>query len=143
MTAVRRAILELLLDSDEPLGAYALRERLQERLGREIAPPTVYRSLEFLLEHRLIARIESRNAYVPCAHPERSHSCVFFVCNQCSTSVEIENPQMEALMEKDAESLGFRVARRFIEFQGLCSTCSSEVSRAGQAGSEQEDTTEI
>ncbi|MGE0423990.1 MAG: Fur family transcriptional regulator [Reyranellaceae bacterium] len=125
MTALRRVVLDALCQAGRPLGAYELLSQLQTRLGRKLTPPTVYRALEFLLGHGLIARIESRNAYVPCAHPERPHGCVFFVCDQCSTSVEIENPELEVLMQKDARMLGFQIARRVVELQGTCATCRS------------------
>lgn len=72
-----------------PLGAYGLLSRLEAVLGRKLTPASIYRVLEFLVGEGLIARIESRNGYVPCAHPERAHGCVFFVCDQCTNSVEI------------------------------------------------------
>jgi Fur family zinc uptake transcriptional regulator len=134
MTAMRCAVLEVLWRGTQPLGAYDLLARVQAKLGRKLTPPTIYRALDFLLEHRLIARIESRNAYVPCAHPERPHGCVFFVCNQCSTSVEIENRQLEMLMDKDAQSLGFRIVRRVVELEGTCAACDS-ASNAAPEGS--------
>lgn len=124
LTKLRSTLLEVLCQSGQPLGAYELLSRVQARLGRKLAPPTIYRALEFLQEQRLIARIESRNAYVPC-QPERSHVCVFFICDQCSTSVEVENSRLEALMNEDAQSLGFRIARRVVELQGICAACSS------------------
>lgn len=135
MTTLRRAVLEVLWQGRQPLGAYDLLARVQVKLGRKLMPPTIYRALEFLSGHQLIARIESRNAYVPCAHPERPHGCVFFVCDQCSTSVEIENPQLEALMDKDAQSLGFRIARRVVELQGTCAACCSVSTSAARRGS--------
>lgn len=129
MTALRSLVLDLLCQAGRPLGAYDLLPALQARLGRKFAPLTIYRALDFLLRHGLIARIESRNAYVPCAHPERPHGCVFLVCDQCSTCVEIENPELEALMDKDARSLGFQIARRVVELQGTCATCRSAPQR--------------
>lgn len=129
MTRLRRAVLEALWQCDQPVGAYDLLPLLEAKLGRKLLPPSVYRALEFLLEQRLIARIESRNAYIPCAHPERPHHCVFFVCDACSTSTEIENPRLEALIDEDARSLGFRVLRRVVELRGTCAACSPGVER--------------
>jgi len=68
----------------------------------------------------LVARIESRNAVVPCAHPERPHACVFFVRERCSVSVEAENRALEHLIARDARTLGFEINRRVIEVQGTC-----------------------
>jgi len=123
MTTLRRAVLEVLWQAGRPAGAYDLMSRLQARFGRRFTPPSVYRALEFLLDQGLIARIESRNAFVPCAHPERPHACVFLVCDHCGTSAEVENPELEALMARDARTLGFRIARRVVELQGTCAAC--------------------
>ena len=134
LTKQRRQILELLLETGRPTGAYELIEALKGRDSRTVGPPTVYRALEFLMSQGLVSKIQSRNAYIPCAHPERPHDCVFFVCDQCSTAVEIENPQLEALIDKDAQSLGFRIARRVIELQGTCAACSTASAGAAPQG---------
>jgi Fur family zinc uptake transcriptional regulator len=123
-TEVRRRVLEALWRAGQPLSAYELMPRLEAALERRLTPPTVYRSLDFLMDQRLVSRIESRNAaFVPCAHPEYPHACVFFVCNRCSASVEVENPTVEHLLAADAASLGFEVHRRVVELQGLCVQC--------------------
>ena len=63
LTPVRRRVLELILMSDQPTGAYALLAALQR--GRcKLGPPTVYRALEFLLAHRLIHKIETASAFI-------------------------------------------------------------------------------
>jgi Fur family zinc uptake transcriptional regulator len=119
-TEVRRRVLEALWQAGQPLSAYELMPRLEAALERRLTPPTVYRSLDFLMDQRLVSRIESRNAFVPCARPEHPHACVFFVCDRCSCSVEVENPAIEHLLTDDAASLGFEVHRRVVELQGLC-----------------------
>ena len=58
-------MLEALLASHRPLGAYEVMDRLAEQ-GPRPAPITVYRALDFLLENGLAHRIESRNAFVAC-----------------------------------------------------------------------------
>ncbi len=126
--------VELLWEIGRPTGAYELMEALKLGDSRPVGPPTVYRALEFLMSQGLVSKIESRNAYVPCAHPERPHGCIFFVCDQCSASVEIENPQLEALMDKDAKSLGFRIARQVVELQGTCAACCSASAGAAPQG---------
>lgn len=48
---------------------HALAERvaLAVRNSRPVAPPTVYRALDFLMSQGLVSKIESHNAYVLCA----------------------------------------------------------------------------
>lgn len=123
LTALRRQILELLWESGRPTGAYELIETLKHRHGRPVGPPTVYRALEFLMSQGFVAKIESRNAYVPCAHPERPHDCLFFICGDCGASAQIEDPRVEQLLAEDAAVQGFRVKRRMIEVEGTCADC--------------------
>jgi Fur family zinc uptake transcriptional regulator len=124
LTDIRREVLEhLYAAAAKPLSAYELLDRIGQRHGRRLGPPTVHRALEFLIEQGFVSRIESRNAFVPCAHPDHRHSCVFFVCSSCSTSVEIENHTLEKLIDTNASELGFRISRRVMELEGTCSDC--------------------
>ena len=123
LTTLRRRILELLWESDRPTGAYELIEALKLKDSRSVGPPTVYRALEFLMSQGLVSKIESLNAYVPCAHPERRHGCLFFICSKCEASAELEDPRLERLLAEVAAVLGFRVTRRMVEVQGTCASC--------------------
>jgi Fur family zinc uptake transcriptional regulator len=67
MTPQRRDVLGLILQAEAPVGAYDLLEQLRVS-DRRPAPPTVYRALDFLLEHGLIHRIERLSAFVSCTH---------------------------------------------------------------------------
>lgn len=123
LTTLRRRVLELLWESGRPTGAYELIEALKLRDSRPVGPPTVYRALEFLMSQGLVSKIESRNAYVPCAHPERQHECLFFICSNCGASAELEDLRVKRLLTEDAAVLGFRVTRRVIEVEGTCPRC--------------------
>ena len=57
LTAIRKRVLELVWASHQPLGAYAILDKLTAE-GHKPAPPTVYRALEFLLEQGLIHMLE-------------------------------------------------------------------------------------
>ena len=123
LTELRRQILELLWESGRPTGAYELIEALKLKDSRPVGPPTVYRALEFLMSQGLVSKIESRNAYVPCAHPERQHDCLFFICSNCGSSVELEDQRLECLISENAALIGFRPTRRVIEVEGTCKSC--------------------
>ena len=124
MTEMRRRVLELLWESGRPMGAYELIKAVELRDSRPVAPPTVYRALNFLMAQGLVSRIESLNAYVPCVHPERDHDCLFFICNGCRASVELEDPRIGGLLAEDAAGLGFVATRRMVEVQGTCARCA-------------------
>ena len=123
LTKLRRQVLELLWESGRPTGAYELIEAFKLRASRPVAPPTVYRALEFLMSQGLVWKIESRNAYVPCVHPERQNDCLFFICSHCGSSFELEDTRLEGLISENAALIGFRPTRRVVEVEGACSNC--------------------
>jgi Fur family zinc uptake transcriptional regulator len=124
LTELRRQVLELVWRGHEPSGAYEILERLRDS-HPGAAPPTVYRALEFLLEHGLIHRIESLNAYVGCSRPERAHVSQFLICSRCGTAAEIGEPAIARAVLRRAGELGFAVERQTIEIRGLCPRCGA------------------
>ena len=56
LTPIRRQVLEALLESHKPLGAYEIIDRTGES-GARPAPITIYRALDFLMENGLVHRI--------------------------------------------------------------------------------------
>ncbi|MXZ80692.1 MAG: transcriptional repressor [Gammaproteobacteria bacterium] len=124
MTTLRRRVLELLWSIGRPAGAYELIEAVRLEDSRPVGPPTVYRTLEFLMEQGLVSKIESLNAYVPCVHPERDHDCLFFICSGCRASVEHEDSRIGELLAEDAAAHGFVATRRTIEVEGVCARCA-------------------
>ena len=127
LTKLRRQILELVWESGRSTGAYELIEALKRRDSRPVAPPTVYRALEFLMSQGLVSKIESLNAYVPCAHPERRQDCLFFVCDICKAAVEMEDRKIARQLSKDAAALGFRTEHQIVEIKGTCAGCITNV----------------
>ena len=124
MTDLRRRVLESLWASGRPTGAYRLIEAVRHGDSRPVGPPTVYRALHFLMAQGFVSRIESLNAWVPCAHPERDHDCLFFICRGCRMSFEFEDPRIQALLAEDAAVMGFVAARRTVEVEGMCARCA-------------------
>lgn len=125
LTPVRRRVLEILLDEHKALGAYQILDRLRdEGLGSQ--PPVVYRALEFLVQNRLAHRVERRNAFIACGHPERPHAPAFLICQVCDAVVEAASaPGRDALCAAAAE-IGFQVDRTVIEAEGICPRCIAD-----------------
>jgi Fur family transcriptional regulator, zinc uptake regulator len=124
LTAIRRRILELLWTRGEPMGAYDIIAAWKRNTGRPVGPPTVYRALDFLVAQGLVARLESRSAFVPCVHPDRRHICLFFICTRCGAAQELEDANIERQLSADAAALGFSAARRIVEVEGRCARCA-------------------
>ena len=117
-------MVAILSDTPGPLGAYAIIEALAKRENKSIAPPTVYRALDFLLEHGFVHRIESRNAFARCAHFGHEHRCLLMTCETCGRSVEIEDESVGEAVEKAALAAGFTPKGRVVEVAGLCAACA-------------------
>jgi len=131
LTPLRRQVLELVWQSHRPIGAYAVLEALQA--GRRdaaadgevsaVAPPTVYRALDFLLGQRLIHRIESLNAYIGCVHPGARHAAQFLICNGCGSAAELESQALSTAIDGAAADAGFAIERVAVEVAGRCPDC--------------------
>ncbi len=131
LTPLRREVLELVWQSHQPIGAYAVLDALQTKrraaaAGKQsaVAPPTVYRALEFLLTQRLIHRIESLNAYIGCVHPGARHAAQFLICTDCGSAAELESQSLLAAIDDAAADAGFAVERVAVEVSGHCPECS-------------------
>lgn len=151
-TPLRQQIYQLVLESDQPVGAYDLITQLQQmrlfemddsdtlkasglskqfvekpstkkRAPKNVAPPTVYRSLEFLLSEGLIHQLTSINAYVPCCHPRAQHTAAFLICDQCQRVQECSSLPVQEMMSFAEQDVGFTVERSVIELSGRCQVC--------------------
>jgi Fur family zinc uptake transcriptional regulator len=123
LTRLRRRVLELVWRGHAPVGAYAILDSLRGSHAGA-APPTVYRALDFLIEQGLIHRIESLNAYVGCARPERPHVSQFLICGRCQAAAELDDPAIARAVQRRAGELGFAVERQTIEIRGCCPRCA-------------------
>nr|MBC8503827.1 transcriptional repressor [Chloroflexota bacterium] len=89
LTQRRQQVLEILLATHQTMGAYDVLNTLN-RDKQNVTPPIVYRALDFLLEHGLVHRIESKNAYIPCTHPGHASAAQFLICSSCHCVAELE-----------------------------------------------------
>jgi Fur family zinc uptake transcriptional regulator len=137
LTSLRRDVLELILESRAPVGAYDLLDRLRARRGGG-APPTVYRALEFLQEQGLVHRLERLSAFVGCAetlggppcHGHDHHTATqFLICRRCGRVIEIEDRALAEALAAAALREGFALASATVEAEGECAAC-----RVGAAG---------
>lgn len=127
LTPLREQVLQLVWQSHQALGAYAILERLAAaQPGRRLAPPTVYRALEFLQENGLVHRINSLNAFIGCQHPQERHQTQFLICRRCASVVEIVDDASSTAIHHAAETLGFAPERTFVEITGLCPNCQRQ-----------------
>jgi len=122
LTPMRREVLQALLASHKPLGAYEIIERLGHK--NRPAPITIYRALDFLRENGLVHRIESRNAFVACVHNhDGGDLVVFLICERCGAVGEAPGAAAAEALKASSRAAGFSPKSPLIEIAGICSHC--------------------
>ena len=122
LTDLRRRVLEIIWSHPKPMGAYAILDVLRDD-GRQGAPPTVYRALDFLLEQGLIHRLASLNVYAGCCQPGSRHGGQFLICRDCGQVNEMNSPAVENLLCAEAAAHRFEVLTQMVEVLGRCPDC--------------------
>ena len=122
-TPLRRQVLQALLSSHRPLGAYEVIEQLAKAAPRP-APITVYRALDFLMANGLVHRIESRNAYLACAHDhDRAALVACLICERCGAGGEVPAAPIADSLKAAAGASGFSPKLSVVEITGTCAHC--------------------
>ena len=130
LTPIRRRVLECLLESHRPLGAYDLIDALALHVARP-APITVYRALDFLLAQGLVHRIESRNAFLACVGAHDPDTLIaFLICEQCGSVGEIATTNVVSTLNEAARAEGFAPHKAVVEIAGKCAHCRARESIA-------------
>ena len=123
LTKTRRSVLELLWKSHQPRKAYDILSELasiEKAEQKNLAPPTVYRALDFLQEMGLVHKVESLNAFIGC-NSEHDHQ--YLVCQDCGDVADIHDTNLAKSVQKKAGEKGFKVTSSIIEIKGHCEKC--------------------
>ena len=124
LTPIRRQVLEALLASHKPLGAYEIIDHLAG--DTRPAPITVYRALDFLREQGLVHRIESRNSFIACVHNHASGDpVVFLICEKCGAVGEVASAAVADTIRSASRAAGFTPKTPVIEISGICAHCKA------------------
>lgn len=123
LTPIRRRVLEAMYATHRPLGAYELAEVLAPA-GERLAPITVYRALEFLIEQGLARRLTTKNAYVASLSGGDPREVVaLLICDDCGG---VDEATAQTLTDDVANLLsdeGFRPTAKVLEITGQCTHC--------------------
>jgi Fur family zinc uptake transcriptional regulator len=123
LTPIRRRVLEVLHASDKPLGAYDLVDLLGSQ-GRRMAPITIYRALDFLIEQGLVHRLASRNAYIASSSASQGRrTAAYLICEGCGDVNEITSPDVADTVLKVLQEQGYQPRTKILEITGHCTTC--------------------
>ena len=131
LTAKRKQVLTGFVKSAKAMSAYELISYCEEHYSESLPAMSVYRILDFLVEARLVHRLNLVKKYVACAHIHSDHAnCVsqFLICEKCSKvkEVGVELSTFNEL-EKSVQESGFRMMSPQLEVNCICDDCSAEV----------------
>ena len=122
LTPVREAVLNMLLNEHQALGAYEILEGLRIS-GFSAQPPVAYRALNFLKDIGFVHKIEQLNSYIACYHPDTTHSPVFLICQSCNDITEKSIDRHEDEFNLLANETGFEITNLVLEAKGICQAC--------------------
>jgi len=117
-TAIRKHIFQLLIEAPHPLGAYEIIDRLNG-VGAQ-KPPTVYRALNWLIEHGLAAKIAYNSRYTAMPIGVEADDLAFVICKKCGDTDTFEAPSLSKQLHQTAKDRGFAKTQMVIEIIGLC-----------------------
>ena len=125
LTGQRQRLVEAIAAKPAAFNPEALYDELRPAgLGRA----TVYRALELLERHGILARIhlDGCHAFTVCDEGHHHH----LVCRSCGTVVAVDAAAVEAAIQALAKQSMFRVDTHTLEFAGLCEACQRSGVRA-------------
>jgi Fur family zinc uptake transcriptional regulator len=123
LTPLREAVLRVLTGSHKALGAYEIIEQMNAQ-GRRLAPISVYRIIDILLEAGLVHRLESKNAYFAClARHEENASIVILLCEGCNRVAEADASRAWDAIKTITQDNEFSISATVLEIQGQCADC--------------------
>jgi len=124
-TSLRKEILYILWCATKPLKAYEILDALLKTRTNS-KPPTVYRTLEFLVGRGIVHKIESIQSYTLCCEPDKHLlSEVLMVCSRCHQVIEVHDKMMQALVKAIADNNDFQLEQHTIELKGSCQQCAA------------------
>lgn len=123
-TQQRRALVDFIFErhdhfnADELIDAYSARHH-----GEKISRPTVYRTLDQLVEAGLLRKMSLGNRAVyehDYGYPQHDH----LYCTRCRTLVEFRSDALIELLNQVGADHGFRVIDHHLIINGLCGDCA-------------------
>lgn len=120
MTPQRMAILHVLHHAGTHLSPGEIYQQARHELPG-ITEPTVYRTLEFLVENGLVRSSHSGNGHFTYQIAGNDHHHI--VCRICGTETEVEHTLLESVYQAIEKASGYRKIDSHLTFVGICPNC--------------------
>lgn len=126
-TKLRRDVFEEIAATHNSVGAYDILARLAEK-GTRLAPISVYRAIDALLEAGVIHRLESKNAYFACRRLDHTpgRRPIVLSCEKCNAVAEVDSEGIFETIDRVSKGASFQPRVRFVEVLGTCRNCASK-----------------
>lgn len=96
--------------------------QLVAALDGQVDRATVYRTVEFFLQHAIAVRLGLALELGEAFKPHHHH----LVCTQCGRSVSVDDDGLEQALAGVAERFGFALDAHQVELTGLCRDCRGQ-----------------
>lgn len=126
-TDLRRKVYEEIAATHASVGAYEVLDRLAKK-GTRLAPISVYRALDALLEAGVVHRLESKNAFFACRRlhqPRTGRRPLFMSCETCGNVAETDGDEIFESIDQSVRAAKFEPRVRFVEVSGTCHECAT------------------
>ena len=123
-TQLRQDVFAEIAATHASIGAYDILARLAEK-GTRLAPISVYRAIDALLEAGVIHRLESKNAFFACRRIEHrtGRRPIFLACENCNGVQEVDSDGIFETIDRLSAAASFQPRVKFVEVSGLCEAC--------------------
>lgn len=135
LTPLRLSVFKEIAGSHRVIGAYEVLECIA-RKGERLAPISVYRAIDALVEVGLVHRFESRNAFFAC-HSGHEGRQVVLACEACGRVAEVSAGSVFEGIDAAAEAAMFQPRTAVVEVWGQCAACIAAGRTAPEASQRQ------
>jgi Fe2+ or Zn2+ uptake regulation protein len=120
LTPQRLVILNVLEEDGGHLSPQEIFNRAEKRLPG-LTEATVYRTLDFLVEHdlALVAHVGSGRMLFENAHRQHHH----LICRECGQELAIDDTALQDLYANIKSTTGFEIDTSHVVFFGHCKEC--------------------
>ena len=117
-TRQRQAVLDELNRTQDHRDVEDIYFSIRNR-GLNVSRATVYRTLELLVKHNLVRRLDLGEGKYRFENQGRKHHD-HIICLDCNKIMEFMNDRIEMLQEEVAEEYGFTLIKHVFQLYGKC-----------------------
>ena len=129
LTRNQKLVLAAISRAGRPVSAYDILGDIRSHGIK--SPIQVYRAVKKLIENGAVHKVESLNAFVPCAgeHAHGLRTTILAVCERCGRVTEFSDDIIDRRLTAWAARERFHIEATSIEVNGRCANCMLEQDR--------------